>query len=251
MLMKKRWPAVRCRIRDIITGHYVSAGDLSPSYVLLPHGVKAYKTMVHGIVMQTYVNDEKTYGFLVVEDGTGRIRAKFFQKTRLMDNINRGDCVVIVGRVREYANERYIVVDGIRKMKSVEEELVFRMDVMKSMLNALGRVREIVNRVKGIETLEEVMRLCSHYPQELVEGVYELRSRLESLNLEEAEMEDKKDAREIILNVIKNNDEGDGVDYTTIVQLAGLPESVVEETLDELLEEGTCYEPKPGKIKLV
>ena len=249
--MKKRWPAVRCRIRDIIAGHYVSSGDLSPSYVLLPYGMKAYKTMVYGVVTQTYVNDEKTYGFVVIEDGTGRIRAKFFQKTKLVDEINKGDCVAVIGRVREYADERYIVVDGIRKMRKVDEELVFRMDVMKSILNIIKKVREIADKIKGSETLEEVMKLCSSYPKELVEGTYELRSHLESRKIEEVEMEDRRDAREIILNVIKNNDEGDSVDYTTIVQLAGLPESVVEKTLDELLEEGTCYEPKPGKIKLV
>ncbi len=249
--MKKKAPAVRCRIRDILKGKYVPATDLTPGYVLLPIGVRAYKVMLHGVVTQTYVNESKTYGFLVLEDGTGRIRAKFFSGVKMLENINRGDSVAIVGRIREYNEERYLAVTGVRKLQTPEEEAVFRLDMVVKLIRMLDAARSIAEAIKSAESLDEALKLCGHHPEYLVAGVYELERFVEEKSATESRSADEKDLKEIILNIIRDNDEGDGVDYVKIIQLAGLPESVVERVINELLEEGSCYEPKPGKIKMV
>ncbi len=249
--MKKKAPAVRCRIKDVLKGKYVPTTDLTPGYVLLPIGVRAYKVMLHGVVTQIYINESRTYGFLVLEDGTGRIRAKFFSGIKMLENINRGDSVAVIGRIREYNEERYLAVTGIRKLQTPEEEATFRLDMAVKLSRMLDAAKSIAKAIKSAESLDEALKLCGHHPEYLVAGVYELERFVEEKSAAESRSADEKDLKEIILSIIKDNDEGDGVDYVKIIQLAGLPESVVERVINELLEEGSCYEPKPGRIKMV
>ncbi|PSH02036.1 MAG: hypothetical protein BRC26_02575, partial [Nanohaloarchaea archaeon QH_8_44_6] len=52
-----------------------------------------------------------------------------------------------------------------------------------------------------------------------------------------------------VLEAIEDLDEGDGADYSEIVDGIDEPEDKLEDTINSLLSDGTCYEPQPGKIK--
>jgi len=60
---------------------------------------------------------------------------------------------------------------------------------------------------------------------------------------------DMKVAKNLIVKSVEELDEGDGVEYTRIVEKVGLPEAISESAIDELLAEGSCYEPRAGRIK--
>ncbi len=59
---------------------------------------------------------------------------------------------------------------------------------------------------------------------------------------------DEGDKR-IVLNMIEKLDDGDGADYSAIIEELDLAEDEVESVINDLLSDGTCYEPKPGRIK--
>ncbi len=65
------------------------------------------------------------------------------------------------------------------------------------------------------------------------------------------EPSNSSDARAKILEIIRTENKGDGADYPSIVSLSGFESGVVDTVLSELLSEGTCYEPRPGKIKVL
>ena len=63
------------------------------------------------------------------------------------------------------------------------------------------------------------------------------------------EQKEDTDNKNIILALITSMDTGDGCDYTQLVEAAKMPEEAIDAVINELLEEGACFEPKPGKIK--
>ena len=54
-----------------------------------------------------------------------------------------------------------------------------------------------------------------------------------------------------IRDSIKKFDAGEGCSYEKIIKESGLSETAVESIVNELLNSGVCFEPKPGMIKLL
>ena len=251
---RKRLVAIRCRVADILAGRYIKKDDLSPGYVITPFGLILSKVRINGIVSRVYVNDDKTYGFMTVEDGTGSIRVKFFNEmTKMLSDINKGDWVQVMGRIREYNDEKYLVVDGLVKHDDVMKIMLARVDLIKAMKEFAEKRKILKNLMKRSADFEEFVRLAEGkgINRDVAEGVWQA----ENLEKEEGETKEeeleKEEAKDLVMRVIKENDEGEGVDYSIIIQKTGISENVIESVIDELLAEGTCYEPKPGKIKLV
>ncbi|MCK4550871.1 MAG: hypothetical protein KAT91_02870, partial [Candidatus Aenigmarchaeota archaeon] len=62
---------------------------------------------------------------------------------------------------------------------------------------------------------------------------------------------DDKEIRERVVKTIEVLDDGEGVDYTDILKNVDLEDNLIEKAIDELLSEGSCYEPRAGKIKVL
>jgi RPA family protein len=60
------------------------------------------------------------------------------------------------------------------------------------------------------------------------------------------EIDQKEALKQSILNAI-----GDGISYTELLAKLGKTEIEIELIINELLAEGLCYEPSPGKIKKI
>jgi hypothetical protein len=60
---------------------------------------------------------------------------------------------------------------------------------------------------------------------------------------------DEDQLRRNILATIEGS--GDGIKYSELVEKAQVPEEELEGIINELLGEGICYEPTPGKIKKI
>lgn len=58
-----------------------------------------------------------------------------------------------------------------------------------------------------------------------------------------------EDARETVLEAIEELDDGDGVSYEELQEETELAEDVLEDALNEVISDGTCYEPQPGRVK--
>jgi len=43
----------------------------------------------------------------------------------------------------------------------------------------------------------------------------------------------------------------DGIEYTKLIEQFGASEAEVEKVINDLLAEGICYEPTPGKIRKI
>lgn len=244
--------AYKARIKDIIEGKYVSLGGFNPSYVLTSYGLRLSRVHVLATVINTYITEDKKYAFIVLDDGTGIVRSKAFQDTAPLANVKVGDIVDFVGKVREYNDERYIVPEVVSPVKDPNFESMRKLEIMLFMRRWQAK-RKIVleNKNLPLDELKKEMLEKHKIDENDVEGILEAEENVKSGGEVESAAVDTKSGREIVLKVIGELDKGDGVSYSSIIEKANLPENVTESAMNELLEEGSCYEPKPGIIKIL
>ncbi|MCS7123103.1 MAG: OB-fold nucleic acid binding domain-containing protein, partial [Candidatus Aenigmarchaeota archaeon] len=69
------------------------------------------------------ISEDMKYGFIVVNDITESIRVKFFNEdVELIKDLQKGDIVTVIGKVREYSGEIYVVGEAV-SVVSFETEL--------------------------------------------------------------------------------------------------------------------------------
>jgi RPA family protein len=146
-----------------------------------------------------------------LDDGSGSISARVFgEDLAKLAGVNVGDVVLVIGRPREYGSEKYVLLEIIKKVENKKWIDVRRLE--------LGVKREVIVEEKEEETKEESI-------EESVVG--------ESIG-------DK------IIEFVRNNDKGDGVDIQDIVN-----EFKDEDEVKNLLIEGELFEVKPGRVKVL
>lgn len=218
-----RAPAIKIRIKDVMGGSF-SRGDSKwePSYVTTPREEKLARVRILGTVVARYVSENQEYGAITLDDSTDTIGVRVFKdEVSLIRDIKPGDIVDVVGRPKEYRDERYISCESVWKIDNPNWEFLRRLELLSSDLRS-GRVDEVPE-----ETVEKE-------GSEVVE--------------EEVLGEDKK---VVVLGLIEELDEGEGTKYATLIEKSGLEKKVLEDVLGELMDEGEVYEPKIGRFKRI
>jgi RPA family protein len=73
---------------------------------------------------------------------------------------------------------------------------------------------------------------------------------VDSVSEEEPEKsDDSEDLRKEILKMVEES--GTGISFTQLIKKSSAPEEQAESIINELLAEGICYEPTPGKIRKI
>ena len=211
-------------------------------YCLSPFSVPFSRVHVLGFVVNTYMREDEKYGFLVIDDGTEEIRVKMFSDAHVIRSISKGSLVDIAGRVREYEGERYIVPDKIKVVEDINILALRKLEII--------RLREKFKRIK-----EMIKGMIDEEKRNALEKEFLLtKNDIELLIREEEQKEQHQDLGVIkkeILDYLREKDKGEGVEYVEIIKVLSYPEDVVEKAIGELMAEGTCYEPKAGRMKIL
>jgi hypothetical protein len=212
--MTARDTALKVRIKDITNGEFKKGKSEWESYLLTPLNEEAGRVRVLATIVSKFKSDDGKYGVLTLDDATDTITSRAFDEgVQLIDSTREGDIVDVIGRVREYEDEKYINVESISKIADPNWELVRKLELAMK-LKRLGG---------GTEAQKELAE-------------------------EEASGENP---RSIVIDIIEEMDEGDGVKYVQLMDETGLDDKKLEEIITELMEEGEIYEPKIGKFKRV
>jgi len=237
-----RLPAKKIRIVDIVNGKYVE-GDREkrkPSYVITPIGIKVSRVNLFGIVIDNFLNDDGSYGNITLNDGTEAIRVKFFkEKTKLLRNIEPGDKVLVIGKIRSFNGEVYVNGEILRKIEDEYFERYRKLEVEK----LLRKQKKIVEEIRILSEKMNFEELKKYVEEKYGMDEETLTFVLSFKNIEE-------NNKEKIIEVLKKLDKGDGVEVGEIFEFINLPEKVIEELIDQLWNEGLIYEPSPGKFKV-
>ena len=166
---------------------------------------------------------------MVIEDSTSQAQLRVFEGNHLLQNIEIGDAVLVIGRPREYGAERYILPEIVKKIDAAWLRMRYKE------IGVLGKINAHDAKVPNTDTSSR-------------EGVVvnnEEKNRLEAVNGEEIQ----ESPTELICLYIKNNDRGEGVDIQAIVE-ARVVEGV-EKLISMLLRNGDVFEIRPGRVKVL
>lgn len=205
---QKRQIAYKIRIKDILRGKYVKDEGWNPNYIEL-NGKRISRVNIIG----TIVSKENMGSFwsVLLDDGTEKINARSFEQNQNLDSADIGDVVLVIGRPREYGNERYILIEIIKKIEN-KKWILFR--------------KAEIDR-KGIE-------------EQTKENVFEKDVVTE-------EVIKQNSSADIVLERIQNLDKGEGADFEEVTK--GIDDG--EEVISSLLSDGWIFEITPGKLKIL
>ncbi len=236
---------MKVRIKQITTGQYTTQEGFNPNYVLTKNGIRLSRVRVLATVVDKFVAESGKFASITLDDGTDTIRAKIFNALSLPESVNTGNIVYVIGRVKEYQGEIYIMPEVITQCENTNMEMLFELE-MRQQMEEWKRKREIVlehkAQVSDLAELKRFLRERFGIDEEEVEGI------MASSETEEETIEEK-DNKQKLLELIVMVDTGQGCDYTDLMEQSGVSEEDVDSAINELLEEGVCFEPKPGKIK--
>lgn len=246
MAQQKRQTAKLVDFEQLNSGKYFQREGFEPNFLLLPSGRRVSRARAVGTVVDSFVNDDETYGSLTLDDGNDTTQIKFFSELELMEDFETGQVIEVVGKVREYQGQIYLDGEVLREVEP-EKELLHQLRMTKRK-EEWDQIRESVKQLedsgKSHEDIENEMA------GKLSEN--EVDALLQSFNANFSSSDSEEDMENIereVLDAVQELDEGEGADYSDILDMIDEPEDVLEDTVNSLLSEGTCYEPKPGKIK--
>src|SRR3989344_1491045 len=189
---QKRHTAVKVSVETLQKGRFVKEEGWAPSYIDI-NGSHIHRINLMAVVVAA-ANESEIKNF-VVDDGTGSITVRSFEYSW---PVQVGELVAIIGRPREYNNERYLVPEIVKKIKN----------------------RKWIE-VRKLELFSPPEK--NDAPAEELEG----NNRLD-----------------VIFDIIKKLDVGQGVAIENIIEKTGLPD--VEQIVADLIKEGEIFEIRPG-----
>src|SRR3989338_8701790 len=101
-----RHVAVKIPLRYVTGGTFMQDESESPAYLLAPNQTKIYRLNV----LVTILGKEfmGTITNLYVDDGTGKVVVRSFERHPELEALSIGDVVLVIGKVRVYNQEKYI-----------------------------------------------------------------------------------------------------------------------------------------------
>jgi RPA family protein len=243
--MKKRAASQRLTLDEIHKGEFVSAEeDFELNYLITADARKVYRAkIVATVVSEPYISDDTAYGRVQLDDGFDTISGSVFREnTGLLDNIELGDMVQVIGKIREWQGEKQLTLEAIAKVHP-NFLLLHRLEIMKARREHtvfLKKAHEIYKEEQEkIRSAKERAKI-EGVPADIVEALDELKY------LEEKEEEPEVSKNEIIKNKVLSLIEKhpDGLEMDAILaQFADIYNSEeIEEAVRELLSAGEIFE---------
>ena len=178
----QRQVAYKVNISDILNCNFIK-DELSAGYIKV-NGVNVSRVNIIATVV--YKPEETNFNAIVVDDGTGRISLRSFENNDVFSKIDVGDTSLIIGKIREYTNEKYVVPEivkkinnfewlNVRKLELVGKTVADNAKITDSVVEeiAVGSNEEVYSLIKSLDTgdgisIEEVIKKSSNKEAEKV-----------------------------------------------------------------------------------
>ena len=227
----KRSTAYRIRLKNIVNSSYEKREGFNPSVIKF-NNLEISRVNVIASIVGKYLTDDQNYCAITLDDGSETIRVKNFGvEVGIIKELNVGDIVRIIGKVKEYNEEKYIAGE-ISKVLNPNWLIVNEIELSNQKQTTTdSSTNDSINKV--IET-----KTNSSENEEII-----------SISSESSDSESS--IKQKILQYLKNNDNGTGVIMDQIMTSLDVSSEEVKDSLYELLKVGEIYEPKKGILKIL
>lgn len=215
--------AYKVWIGSIMNGNMMFNGDKFVSVEVSNKQISRINLIAN--VVDTYANDEKKFNSITLDDGSGQIRVKGFSDSFfLLQGIAVGDTICVIGWLRYFNNEIYMIPDIVRRVED-KWALVRRLELIK-MYGEPSHAKQDTSKDE-IEPKEE----------------FEVKSEKVASNVQSIS------PRNAIMALIKKHEQG--IDIEQLIMETNYPVDQVSSIINSLLESGEIYEPMPGKVRFM
>jgi len=204
----QRQVAYKVKISDILNGN-LTKDDASAGFIRM-NDLNVSRTNIIATVV--YKSDDMSYASALIDDGTGKIPLRSFENKDVFSKIDIGDAVLVIGKIREFNNEKYIIPEILKKINNIEWVNLRKAELEKN---------KMIGSDLGILKTENNI---------LIEG-------------------DNFGIDEEVYSLIKKLDNGDGASFEDVIKSS--KNAKAENVITKLLENGDIFEIKPGKLKVL
>jgi len=223
----QRNTAYKVWIADLITSRFTRGQEQFDSGYVEIKGTRISRVNLIGAVVDKVVND--TSAFVTLDDGSGVLRLKTWNETIvLFSEVNIGDFVLVVGKVREYNNSIYVLPEVVRKLDTPSWFKLRKLELVKD-----------YGEVARVESVLEESREQAAEEEEYTVPIVEEKMGAPSGN-----------GRALLLGLIDTLDAGSGADLSEVIKKSGLGESTRTVVFD-LIKSGEVFEIEPGKLRVM
>ncbi|HYD03097.1 MAG TPA: hypothetical protein VEC16_02255 [Alphaproteobacteria bacterium] len=207
----KRQTAYKCTIDTLNKGIFVKKTGWESSYIVTDYGDFARVNIIAVVV-------ERQEAGVVIDDGTGQISGRLFDKTEQLDSISIGDIVIVIGKPRDYNDKMYLTIEIIKKISP--EWIGYR----KKELTLIKKIRETTSNQAQAKPARQL-------EPEIVQNESTFASK------------------ERVAKIIKDLDRGSGANIDDVLRMSKASNG--EEIISDMLMRGEIYEFKAGHVKLM
>lgn len=222
--IQKRQVAVKVSIGVLTSGRYVKQEGMLPNYVILGDDTRVSRVNLVGVVVSA--GEDTGFKSVVIDDGTGKLSARAFEQNASLEGLKVGDCVMVIGRPREFGGSIYVLPEIVKVITDTRWLEIRKLELEKSKIPIVPRKDSEIPAGESKKVVEE--NINDAVEEEFV-GAASINS--------------------IVCDVIKRLDRGEGADFDEVVKQASSPEA--ESTVLSLLKNGDIFEVSPGKLKVL
>lgn len=219
-----RRSAVKIFIKELFIGEYVPGDEETPSHLITHFGEKIFRLNI----MAAIVNKEKagTITNFLLDDNSEKITVRLFEENKTVENMNIGDVINVIGKLRTFNNEKYISPEIIKKINSLWLKV---------------RLMELAWTEKKFYSRDQEELIKEITPETIEPG--------------------KKIEKEIIANnedifpfqkickLVSEMDKGEGAFIEEIIEKS--PFQGTEEIIEKMLEKGNLFQNLPGRVRIL
>ncbi|NOQ55412.1 MAG: hypothetical protein GQ477_01255 [Nanohaloarchaea archaeon] len=276
------WAGYKLNISDLLSNPYVKVEDGSgQNHINIKDRLKVVRVRILAQVTFKYASEDGNYASMTLDDGTGNVRVKAWQNIKVVLETEKDDLIDIIAMVREWNGEVYLVPEVLRIVDNPELKTLRSLEILRfkkeiGIIDKETIEKEITsiknqNNPDADDTDTDDGTSKSESKQSVSESVQELEikndemiesskksegSKIDVLKdrpeTQDTESEpEEKTLRVLIIEMIEKLDDGDGAAIDDVLDSIKSPTKDTESIINELLSEGTCYEPRAGKIKVL
>ncbi len=218
-----------------------------------------YRINLVASIIDKFESNQKQYINITLDDGTGNIRVKAFaDSTHLLQNVQLGDSVIIIGVLRFYNDELYIMPEIIKNLDPkwlVARKLELEQEYGELYNNTKAYDNLNADHQENIPQNEVVSNQSTPKVNQTIIPVNQEQVSVEKIGSDKPVQDSSQEAlpslREKIIQGIKVSDAEGGIDIDKLIMSMKDPVDLINKEVTELLEEGSIYEPKPGRLRIL
>jgi RPA family protein len=216
------------------------------------NGRDIYRINLIANVIDKFESNQKPYANITLDDGTGNIRVKAFaDSVKILQNLQLGDSVLLIGVLRYYNDELYVMPEIVKVLEP--KWLVARKLELENEYGEMYKKSKFQENVPE-ESNEIIEQGIVKQENQDISDFIKVPEKVETEVIKEETSEIKirePNVRDKIFELIKSADSEGGLDIDKIIMALKEPVDQINKEVTVLLEEGSVYEPKPGRLRVL